>query len=463
MKVHLWLLGTISFFIAGAGFSAPVRLTVYQHDLALVQELRELKPDQAGWVQLGDVSESAVVDSLRIEPSRGHVVQQTFRYEPPGLVALLTRHVGKRITVIHANPGNGAEQTTTPLLVSVEAGRALVAEKDRIESLPISDLQWRFQFGGMPEGMTAEPQLRAQLADVRPQAAGLSYLTGGVGWRAHYRLVVGEARGNQQRGDFEARVEVHNNTTLNWPDATVELIAGTLRQVSPAPMARPKVAMMMRSVAEDVSGASPEPQRAGFGDYHLYRLPVPVSLPASERRDFHLLQRDDVAVQRDYRFDFGNNRGLYQAIGADEPVPAAIRLRLDNSAAEPLPGGLWRVYGRGADGVLRLLGEDRSDNVPVGQEVRLEVGQAFDITARRVQTRFQRINNRETVSDWRVEVANAGDSGVNVELIDQLGVNWEISEESDQHDTPDAQRARWTLSVPAHGQRVLSYQVTTRQ
>ncbi|MCB1736266.1 MAG: DUF4139 domain-containing protein [Gammaproteobacteria bacterium] len=463
MKVTVCVFALIPFAVADAVFAAPARLTVYQHDLALVQETRELKPDATGWVVLGEVSEAAIVDSLNVQPDHGYVKQQSFRYDPPTLVALLARHVGKRITVIHTNPGSGAEQSSTPLLVSVESGRALIADQDRIESLPIGDSQWRYRFAAMPEGMTAEPQLRAQLSDVQTQEAGLSYLTGGVGWQAHYRLLLGDARGNQQPGDLEARVEVYNNTTMSWHDATLELVAGDLNRAASAPVPRIHAEMMMRSVSADMAGAAPEPQRDSVGDYHLYRVPGPVALPANERRDLHLLHRDGVAVQRDYRFDFGNNRGLYQPIGADEPIPAAIRLRLDNQTPDPLPGGLWRAYARGADGVLRLLGEDRSDNVPIGKEVRLDIGHAFDVTARRVQTRFRRLNNRETESDWRVEIANAGDQGVTVELIDQLGLNWEITEQSDAHETPDAQHARWTLSVPAHGERVLSYQVTTRQ
>lgn len=467
MKTAITLFAAVLGAVAGnvaIAAAQPARLTVYQNDLALVQERRSIQPDGDGWVDIRGVSEQAVVDSLHLAPTVGGVMQQAFRNEPPTLPALLERHVGERVTVIHTNPGNGEEHHLTPLLVAIDGNRLLIADNDHLESLPINDPAWRFRFGSLPRGMDAKPVLRAQFGIVDPQEAALSYLTGGVGWRAHYRLVLEDARGNEQIGDIEARVAVRNDTGIDWRDATVELVAGTLRRVSRSSAPTPRPEMLMRAMAVADAGAAPAmPARAEFGDYHLYSLPTPVTLPAHERRDLLLLAREQVPVRREYRFDFGANRGLYQPLTQQDPVAATIRLRVDNDGEEPLPGGDWRVYGRDKSGVLRLLGEDAAADIPVGRELQLDIGRAFDLTAKRTQTRFKRLNNRETVSDWQVELANAGGGDLDVVVIEGFGVNWDISDESDPHDQPNAQSARWRLTVPAAGKRVLRYQVTTRR
>ncbi|MCP5141327.1 MAG: DUF4139 domain-containing protein [Chromatiales bacterium] len=463
IKLFIAALGVVACAAANAAATSP-RLSIYQHDLAFVQERRAIQPDGEGWVDIRGVSELADIDSLHLAPTVGSVIQQAFRNDPPSLVALLERHLGERITVIHTNPGNGEELQLTPRLVAIEGNRVLIADNDRVESVPMDDPAWRFRFASLPSGMDAKPMLRAQLGVVDPQEAELSYLTGGVGWRAHYRLVVDAARGNAQTGDIEGRVAVHNDTAIDWRAATVELVAGSLNRVARAPLPAPRPEMLMRAAAvADFAGAPPEPAREAFGDYHLYTLPMPVTLPARERRDLLLLARERVPVRRDYRFDFGHNNGLYQAISPQDPLPAAIRLRISNDDADPLPAGTWRVYGHDDKGVLRLLGEDNADNVPVGRELRLDIGRAFDVTARRTQTQFRRLNNRETVSDWEVEIANAGASEIDVLVVERFGMNWEISDENERHEQPDAESASWRLKVPAGGSRVLSYQVTTRQ
>src|SRR5439155_1634472 len=54
----------------------------------------------------------------------------------------------------------------------------------------------------------------------------------------------------------------------------------------------------------------------------------------------------------------------------------------------PLPGGTVQLYQADSAGRLQLLGEARSEHTAPGRDLRVQSGDAFDITAERVQTDY---------------------------------------------------------------------------
>ena len=55
-----------------------------------------------------------------------------------------------------------------------------------------------------------------------------------------------------------------------------------------------------------------------------------------------------------------------------------------------LPRGRVRLYQEDVDGAALLIGEDQIDHTPKGEQLRLYVGDAFDIVGERIQTDFRR-------------------------------------------------------------------------
>ncbi len=55
----------------------------------------------------------------------------------------------------------------------------------------------------------------------------------------------------------------------------------------------------------------------------------------------------------------------------------------------PLPGGTMQLYQADSAGRLQLIGEAATDHTAPGRDLRVQSGDAFDVTAERVQTDYR--------------------------------------------------------------------------
>ncbi len=80
----------------------------------------------------------------------------------------------------------------------------------------------------------------------------------------------------------------------------------------------------------------------------------------------------------------------------------------------PLPAGKVRVFKADVDGSLEFLGEDEIDHTPRDEEVKLYVGDAFDVVVTREQKDFNKIGDRVFVETYDISIANHKDADITV-------------------------------------------------
>ena len=149
-----------------------------------------------------------------------------------------------------------------------------------------------------------------------------------------------------------------------------------------------------------------------------------------------------------------------------------VRLVLENGAGgdggpgAPLPGGLLRVYHPGPANTPLLAGSGHIPHLPVGETTRLDLGQSFDVTARRVQTDFELTGSgrpRTFTSGHKVTLKNAKDKAVTVLVDESLPGDWTVLAESAPHQRLTANLVRWSVAVPAGGRAELTFKVRFTQ
>ena len=97
--------------------------------------------------------------------------------------------------------------------------------------------------------------------------------------------------------------------------------------------------------------------------------------------------------------------------------------------------------------------------------VKLKLGEAFDITADKKQTDFQRIaaafNARGGVieSGYQMEIRNAKRENIVVTVVETMPGDWQMLQESHQHKKESANTVVWQVPVPAEGKAVLTWRV----
>jgi len=200
-----------------------------------------------------------------------------------------------------------------------------------------------------------------------------------------------------------------------------------------------------------------------FFEYHLYTLPRPTTLKQNQTKQVQLLDAPRVSFEKDYvlRGTGGYYRGPWSGRRGDEKVRVLLKMKNseESGLGLPLPRGIVRVYKHDRAGSPQFIGEDRIDHTPQDETVELELGNAFDVSAERRQTDFERVSDRVFESAYEVRLRNAKDAPVTVRVVEPIGGDWKMLEHSHPFEKTEAFEATFTVSVAPGREAVLSYRV----
>lgn len=435
-----------------------VAITIYNQDLALVRDQRKI-PLTAGLNDLAFADVSALMRPetalLRVDGAKVTVREQNFNFDLLTPEKLLEKSVGRKVRVITTNSATGAETTEDAIVLSVSGGVVLKIG-DRIETASPG----RIVFDEVPPNLRARPTL---VIDADSDKAGtataqLSYLTGGLNWAADY---VASLSPDEKSLDIDGWVTLTNQSGTTYRDAKLQLVAGDVHRVQEA---------MMKTM--DMVAAAPAPaaeqamtEEALF-EYHLYTLGRPTTIAENQTKQVALLSAVSVPVDKEFRFTNLTARGYTYDMGEQERVNATVYVSFVNDDAShmgmPLPKGTIRVYKADNDGQVQFVGEDAIDHTPKNEDVRLTLGQAFDVTARARQTKYEKISDSVYESAYEIELKNAKKEPVTVVLVEDVPGTWKILSESAKHEEVNSNRLRWEVTVPAEGSAKFSYAVRVR-
>ena len=463
-----------------------IAVTIYNNDLALIQDTRQLNvPSGVGRQDFPDVSDAIRPATVRLSAEGVSIVEQNFDYDLLSPQALMEKAVGQTITIVRTNPASGAETRERATVLSNNNG-VVMRIGDRIEVLRDDGLPVRVVFDSLPPNLRARPTLSVTLDAARggTRQVTLSYLSGGFGWNADYVALFDEAKGAI---DVQGWVTLRNNNDTPMVNADTVLVAG-----APAALyngnrngrtLRPTYAPGTRPGTETAA-------RARLGDFYLYPLGHRTTIAAKQQKQVSFLSVAAVPARKayEYRVDWLETQ--------DEAQSAATVLAFSSSRAgglgDALPAGTVRVYVRDAAGQPQFIGESAIGHTPMGSSLALVTGQAFDVKVKPVVEKRERIDagEWERVARYRVndggtvrtvevdsakvfyrttmryEMTNARPQPVTVEVV-QAGLDnyWHdtrVSSESVKGEQRSADERVWKVPVPANGSATLTAVVDTR-
>jgi hypothetical protein len=208
---------------AGEG---DVSVTIYNDNLALVQDVRQLNIPAGRSVQdFPGVSGQIRAETVGFSAANTGIIEQNFDYDLLSPSKLMEKAVGETVTIVRVNPATGAETRERAKVLAANGGVVLQIGS-RIEVLRDDGLPTRVIFDKVPNNLRARPTLSVTLnssrAGTRP--AQLSYLTSGMGWKADYVALFDEKAGKM---DVQGWVTLTNNTGTTFDNAKTLLVAGT--------------------------------------------------------------------------------------------------------------------------------------------------------------------------------------------------------------------------------------------
>lgn len=440
-------------------------VTIYNDDLALIKDKRRIElPSGTVDLAIRGVSaqmrpETALLRNIS-QPDALQVREQNFNFDLLTPQKMLDKYVGQTVEIVRMNPATGKETKQAATILSTNNG--VVAEIDgRIETDP----DGRYIFPAIPENLRDKPTLVTQITNGASgaQELELSYLSRGLGWKADY---VVELNSSDSALDLAGWVTLTNNSGTTYPQAKLQLVAGDVNQVRERVMYKRARGMDM-AMAE---APAPMAEEALF-EYHLYTLAHPTTIADKQTKQVSLLNASQAPVTKELVFRGSDYyyRSAFTSLGM--AIKAAVYIQFQNKAESgmgmPLPKGIVRVYKRDSQGNAQFVGEDRIDHTPKNEEIRLKLGEAFDVTARKKQVSYRKVNfghpyTYAAESAYRIELKNAKSVPINVKVQEPIPGDWKITRESAKHEKLAAGLAEWRIEIPAEGSTVLEYQVLVR-
>jgi hypothetical protein len=372
---------------------------------------------------------------------------------------LLDKFVGKEITLVLRRHQNNSEifEPVQATLLSNNAGQVWRIN-GQIVINPTNIAEMRFP--DVPKSLVATPTL---VWDVENRGAGAqtveaSYLTSGMSWRADYVLVV---NADDTKGDIQGWVTLTNSSGATFENARLQLVAGDVNRVREEE--RTYDAMRTASLAKSES----QFQEQGFFEYHLYTMQRPTTVRNNETKQVSLLEAAGFDVkkefvvngQRHYYMNF-NNPG--QPIKEKVGVYVQFRNSQQNKLGMPLPAGTIRLYKKDTTGNQQFIGEDKIDHTPKDEDVRVKVGDAFDIIAERKQTDYKVIARNVYEYAYEIKIRNHKDGPVTVIVNEPIGGDWEMISSTFEAKKTAAFAAQFNVPVAKDGEATLSYRVRVR-
>lgn len=434
-------------------------VTIYNNDVALVQDVRTLKL-ASGRVRQGfpDVSAAIRPETVSLSVPEATIVEQNFDYDLLSPTSLMEKAVGETITLVRTNPATGAETRERAQVLAVNGGVVLDVG-GHVEVLRDDGLPVRAIFDRVPESLRARPTLSVTLASTRAGArpATLSYLTRGLGWSADYVALFDDAHGTV---DVQGWVTLRNTSGTTFNNAKTLLVAGEVGQAEDTNRFQPYRPSPRRQTR--ILPGTERSSREQLGDFYLYPLAGRTTIADKQTKQVSFLDAKGVAASSGYRFE---NTWLGSS---DEPRSAQSVLRFANSGAgglgDALPAGTVRVYVRDLRGQPQFTGENRIEHTPQGSTIALPTGDAFDVKVQPTTVSRARQGDERWRTAVRYRLTNARSRSVTVELV-QAGLDWGDTRVVDQNrpgDRRDAGTLVWQVPVPANGEAVVTATFDTR-
>jgi hypothetical protein len=346
--------------------------------------------------------------------------------------------------------------------------------------------QFRLSDGRLLLGMPGEPLFPAELVRTSPEAqlvldasrarqrTEIGYVAQGVTWEALYQVILTGVRA-QVSGTATV-----TSQALRADSAEVQVVAGSIRRTRvKSATEEDEVAISGVVAMRGAASASLYASEEAVGETHVYQLPGRISIEPNVPVTTALFPRSSAPVTQEYIVPgVVPWYGVVGQQGEPNQVPVEVWYTIKRAAKtsfgdRPLPGGTVQLYQADSTGRVQLIGEASTNHTAPGRDLRVQSGNAFDITAERVQTEYSQepvpparrglpAHLRVTAA-YRVTITNGKATAVSVDVREAHFGDWKIVESSAPAEKLSSTESRFRVQIPAQGEATLTYTVQIEQ
>ena len=436
-----------------------VEITVYNSNLGLIKDSRKVQLTQGqGELRFMDVASQIMPVTVHAKsldhPEEFTVLEQNYEYDLMNEAKLLDKYVGKKIKIFNWNEYQDRKEFVEAELLSNNQGQIYRINGEIYLGHPGYKI-----LPEIPENLIAKPTLTWTYDTKTRKSHNLevSYLTEGINWKADYVVVLNK---EDTGADLSGWVTVNNQSGATYKDAKLKLIAGTIHR---APNQFYEERGMYEKAMRMSEAAAPQFAEQGLFEYHLYDLQRRTTIKDNQTKQISLLEASGANVQKELLVYGIQNYFTSRYTEQVEKQPVNVYVKFKNSKENhlgmPLPEGIMRLYKKDDKGSLQFVGEDRIHHTPKDEEVKLKVGEAFDVVAERIQTDYRQISTHLYETEWEVTLRNHKDETVTVGIVEPVFGNWQVISNSHPFTKVDAFTIRFDVPVAKDQEVKVKYRV----
>lgn len=435
-----------------------VSVTIYNMGMGLVRENRTITlPKGVSVLRYEDVAEDIIPQSVRVEAKSAKltVFEQNYEYDLISGDRLMDKYIGKSVTIYKYDDASKREIPVTATLIANNGGPIFKVGNEISLGYP-----GRITVPTIPNNLFAKPTLLWKLSNESEGNLSLdvSYQTNGMNWSADYVMVLSE---DEKSASINSWVTLNNQSGTEFKNATLQLVAGEVQRKS-----NNQTSTVFRGgrsdmyVAKMEAVAEPSFEQENLSEFYLYTLDQPTDIGYRQTKQVQLFSTNKVNLTKRYIFEnlpmySGNEKNFNRA-----SVRYDFKNSSENQLGRPLPKGIFRVYKADSKGRQQLLGEDDIDHTPNNEEVKIKVGEAFDIVANGKQISFENftIGNGNRTS-YEVSLRNRKKEDVVVRLYANVGGEWKITKNSNKYEKESQYKVYFDVPVKADSEVKVTYTV----
>lgn len=472
-----------------AGDRTSVDLTIYNQNLSLIREERTINLVKGmNRVVLPEIPSTIDGTSLHylslIDPRGVHVLEQNYQYDLVHQAKVLEKYIGKEVEFIRVEPSTKKEYTVRGRLIATgyvfqpqygnptpnyySTGGMIAEINGKLEINPTG----RLVLPALPDGLILRPQLEWLLNSGKDgqHKSEISYLAGQLSWTCNYVALM---NATDTKIDVTGWVTVTNNSGTSFRNAGLKLVAGDVNIVKDA--MKYDAALAGKSVRAMEANA-PQFQQTELFEYKLYSLQRHTDINNNETKQIELIAANSVPAQKVFIYDGLADQWRYWyrnysyrsqgSFGQQSNSKVGVYVTFKNDAASslgiPLPKGKVRVYKRDDQGKEQFVGEDQIDHTPKDEEVKLYLGDAFDIVGERAQKDFKSYASGRVVEETiEIKVRNHKEEPVEIQIYEHpwRWSQWEIVRSNGDWTKVDQTTLRFPVKISKGGEKTISYTI----
>lgn len=443
---------------------STIELTVYQGGVAQVRDERMVSfANGQQRLHFEDVASSIMPQTSLFQAEGVSLLEQNYDYDLLTPAKLLEKSVGSSVWVSLQNPVTGEERRERALVLSAN-GPAILKMGDRIEVLGPDHMSGRISFDKIPENLRAKPTLSLLVDSDKKgkQTTTLTYLTRDIGWQADYIATLNR---DETAIDLQAWITLNNQSGLSFDNATINVVAGDVNLVQDAMM---YAAPMMDAVEEVVVNRSRIAKEEALSDYIQYSIPFKSSVLNNQQKQLALFHVNQVPVQKRYKLSGYGTSSHAEGDFASAQLELIIKNDKNTALGKGLPSGVFRLYALNAADKGTFVGEERVANTPVGRDVHISYGRAFNVTS---HVDAKELNKDCWLEDKRqfcvreyeltINLKNALKKEIDVDYRHVFNGEFDLLSANVKPEKVSGNDIKWSLPIKAEGETVLTLRIKT--